>query len=174
MTAFVALLRGVNLGPNKKVPMADFRALLEDLGYDDVKTYINSGNAVFKTSGTAAKLEKDISAAIERKLKMDVKVIVRTKAELDKLVKALPFKGDTKQVAAVFLAAKPPAAKVKAHQADAYAPNEFKFGDRVVYICQPNGFAGTTLPDWHKVLGVTATARNWSVVTKLRDMVADL
>jgi uncharacterized protein (DUF1697 family) len=63
---------------------------------------------------------------------------------------------------------------VKAHAADAYAPNEFKFGDRVVYIRQPNGFAGSTLPDWHKVLGVTATARNWSVITKLRDMATDL
>src|SRR5262249_23947284 len=156
------LLRGINVGGNKKIAMSDLKSLLEGLGYESVRTHHNSGNAVFTASGTAAKLEQDTSAAIDDTLGMDVKVIVRSKTEADKVIKALPFKGDTKQVAAVFLSAKPSAAKVKEHAPDAYAPNEFMFGDRVVYIRQPNGFAGSTLPDWNKVLGVTATARNWS------------
>jgi uncharacterized protein (DUF1697 family) len=174
MTAYVALLRGINVGGNKKVAMADLRSLLGGLGYENVKTHLNSGNAVFTATGKAATLEKDISAAIDRVLGMDVKVIVRSAAQLDTVVKKLPFKGDTKSVAAVFLAGQPPAAKVKEHSPEAYAPNEFAFGDKVVYIRQPNGFAGSTLPDWHKVLGVTATARKWSVVTKLQEMLHDL
>ena len=169
MSAYVALLRGINVGGNKKVAMAELRSLLEDLGCENVRTHLNSGNAVFTKSGSAAKLEKDICTAIDKTLGMDVKVIVRSKADIDKVIKALPFKGDTKYVAAVFLGATPPAAKVKAHKSADYAPNEFKFGDRVVYIRQPNGFAGSTLPDWHKALSVTATARNWSVVTKLAE-----
>jgi uncharacterized protein (DUF1697 family) len=177
MATYVALLRGVNLGPSKKVAMADLRALVEDLGGDAVKTHLNSGNVLFKSSTSASKLENDISAAIERRLRMDVKVVVRSAGQLDAVVKNNPFvkkKFDIKQLAAVFLGAKPPAAKVGSLTPDAYKPNEYVIGDKVIYIRQPNGFAGTTLPDWHKVLGVTATARNWTVVTKLRELAHDL
>ncbi len=79
---FVALLRGVNIGKAKRVPMADLRKLLVGLGFTDVATLLNSGNAVFRArSGTAPKHAADIAAAIARKLKVEVPVIVKSARE---------------------------------------------------------------------------------------------
>ena len=91
MPAFVVLLRGVNVGKAKRVPMAELRKLLEGLGYTNVATLLNSGNAVFRApSGTSKKHAADIAAAILRKLKVDVPVIVKTATELAAIVAENP------------------------------------------------------------------------------------
>ena len=92
MPAFVTLLRGVNVGKANRVPMPEFRRLLEGLGYTDVATLLNSGNAVFLASaGTPKKHAAEIAAAILRKLKVDVPVIVKTAKELSAIAAENPF-----------------------------------------------------------------------------------
>lgn len=87
MPIFVALLRGVNVGKAKRVPMADFRALLGELGYTDVATLLNSGNAVFRAStGTPAKHAAEIASAIAARLAVEVPVIVKSAKELSAIV----------------------------------------------------------------------------------------
>lgn len=92
MTTFVALLRGVNVGKAKRVPMAEFRKLLAGLGYTDVATLLNSGNAVFRAkSGPSARMGSAIAQAIARKLKVEVPVIVKSVKELAVIVADNPF-----------------------------------------------------------------------------------
>ena len=92
MPAFIVLLRGVNVGKAKRVPMAELRKLLEARGYTNVATLLNSGNAVFRApAGSSKKHASDIAAAILRKLKVEVTVIVKTAAELAAIVAENPF-----------------------------------------------------------------------------------
>ncbi|HEY4868864.1 MAG TPA: DUF1697 domain-containing protein, partial [Candidatus Dormibacteraeota bacterium] len=89
---FVALLRGINVGRNKRLAMSDLRALLEALGYGDVRTHLQSGNAIFTTGrGAESKLEQQISARISADLGLDVSVLVRTSAELAAVAAGNPF-----------------------------------------------------------------------------------
>ena len=87
----VALLRGVNVGGRAKLPMADLRAIATDLGYGDVATYIQSGNLVLSTTDGAAKVEKDLAAAIAKATTVKPAVVVRTRPQLAKVVKGNPF-----------------------------------------------------------------------------------
>ncbi len=93
MPTFVALLRGVNVGKAKRVPMAELRALLSGLGYTGVATLLNSGNAVFGApTGTPAKHAKTIAAAISTQLKVEVSVIVKSANELAAILAENPIK----------------------------------------------------------------------------------
>jgi len=92
MPTFVALLRGVNVGKAKRVPMAELRTLLSRLGYARVATLLNSGNAVFHAPrGTPAKHSADIAAAIFAQLKVTVPVIVKSASELTAIVSESPI-----------------------------------------------------------------------------------
>jgi uncharacterized protein (DUF1697 family) len=173
-TTRVALLRGINVGRNKRIAMADLRAMLESLGYDDVRTHLQSGNAFFAAgAGKDSKLEQEISAAIKATFGMEVAVLVRTAAELASVVDSNPFVArgiDASELHATFVAAAPPASKIAAVDRDACAPDEFAVGDRVIYLRLRNGVMGSRLPDWDKVLGIRTTTRNWNTTTRLREM----
>ena len=172
-TTWVALVRGINVGTAKRVAMADLRALLTELGYGDVRTALNSGNAVFTVSGRAAgsTIEKAIQQAIDAELGLDVTVMARTAGELAAVVDGNPFPtADPKRLYTAFLSTKVPAAKLKSVDRSEVAPDEFEAGDRVLYLHQPNGIMGSKLPDWEKVLGVRATVRGWPTVTRLHDL----
>jgi uncharacterized protein (DUF1697 family) len=174
MTARVALLRGINVGRNKRIAMADLRAMLESLGYEDVRTHLQSGNAIFVAGkGKDATLEQEISAAIKATFGMDVAVLVRTAAELASVVESNPFvaqRANSSELHATFVAAPPPAAKIAAVDREACAPDEFAVGDRVIYLRLRNGVMGSRLPDFDKVLGIRTTTRNWNTTTRLREM----
>ena len=89
MTTWVALFRAVNLGPTNRLPMSDLRAILEGLGYESVRTHLQSGNALFATTGATAKdLERAIRARVEREAGLSVPVLVRSTKELDAVVAA--------------------------------------------------------------------------------------
>jgi uncharacterized protein (DUF1697 family) len=173
-TTRVALLRGINVGRNKRIAMADLRAMLESLGYDDVRTHLQSGNAFFAAgAGKDSKLEQEISAAIKATFGMQVAVLVRTATELASVVDSNPFVArgiDTSELHATFVAAAPAASKIAAVDRDACAPDEFAVGDRVIYLRLRNGVMGSRLPDWDKVLGIRTTTRNWNTTTRLREM----
>ena len=175
---WVALLRGINVGRQKRVAMADLRTLLESLGYDGVRTHLQSGNALFRTEDvTGAKLERQIASRIETDLGLDVKVLVRTSEQLETIVAENPFVArcvDPKQLHVSFLSSTPQAetiaAKIASLDRDELAPDELEIGDGVIYTRLPNGVIASHLPDWGRLLGVTVTARSWKTVTRLHDL----
>ncbi|HEX7168980.1 MAG TPA: DUF1697 domain-containing protein [Acidimicrobiales bacterium] len=173
---WVALLRAVNLGKVNRLAMADLRASLEALGYGDVRTLLQSGNALFTATGSkkAAGLEREIADRIKADVGLGIEVVVLSGKELASIVDANPFAGrrgvDLKELGVAFLSGKPADAKVNALDANAYAPEEFAIGDRVVYVRQPSGIRASKLPNWERALDVVATARNWNTTLRLRDL----
>jgi uncharacterized protein (DUF1697 family) len=171
VTTWVALLRGINLGSHKRVAMADLRTLLGSLGYGDVRTHLQSGNALF-TAGrtTGAELGRQIADRLEADLGLDVAVLVRTADELGAVVAENPFVAEgvaPRELHAAFLSAAPSARKAAGLDPGAYAPDRFELGERVVYLHLPNGVMGSRLPDWERVLDRTVTQRSWNTVTRL-------
>ena len=87
---YLALLRGINVGGKSLVRMADLKECVEKLGYDDVSTFIASGNVLFESAKEAAKLESELERALERRFKLPISVVVRSRAEVGRVVKAIP------------------------------------------------------------------------------------
>jgi uncharacterized protein (DUF1697 family) len=173
MARYVVLLRGINVGRAKQVPMAELRATLEGLGYEDVQTVLRSGNAIFTAPRRAAHtLEREIERALAAELGLESTCLVRTGAELRAVVAADPF-GETasngSRYLALFLSAQPDAKLLAAHDPRELAPDEIRLGERVLYQWCPDGFmeAPALGPFVEKHLGVRATGRNWNTVTKL-------
>lgn len=173
MTRYVALLRGINVGGHKKVAMGDLREALGALGYEDVETYLQSGNAVFTTDTTDPDaLAGGIEEELRSRLGMDVKVLARTAAELAQVVERNPFPEGTtepKKLHVAFLSAAPDGERVAALDPTPFQPDELRLGDRAVYLWYPNGYGRTKLTNdvLERKLGVTATTRNWNTVLAL-------
>ena len=169
------MLRGINLGPNRRVPMADLRALFGEAGYEDVRTYVQSGNIVLESTAKAAELEREAAKLISERFGFDVPVVVRTARQLAAVVKLNPL-GDVvaepKRYQVSFLTDKPGADVVRALKDAAVEPERVVFHGREIYAWHPEGVARSKL--WNalagKGLGVTATARNWTTVTTLLEM----
>ena len=119
MPRYVALLRGINVGRNKRVAMADLRRLLDGLGYTGVRTLLQSGNAVFTTpAGKSEKLARQIEQAIEDELGLDVKCLVRTGEDMRAVVDGNPLGDmatDGAKLLALFLSEAPDATLLAAH-----------------------------------------------------------
>jgi uncharacterized protein (DUF1697 family) len=173
---WVALLRGINVGRAKRITMADLRTMLDSLGYTDVRTLGQSGNAIFVSGERRPEsLEEAISTRIRGAVGMEVSVLIRTAREFASVVDANPFvtRGiPSSELHVAFLSAEPPRARVAGIDRAASLPDEFALGKRVIYERLSNGVIGSTLPDWERVLGVRATRRNWNTTTKLRDLVS--
>jgi uncharacterized protein (DUF1697 family) len=166
-----ALLRGVNLG-KRQVKMADLRAAVEDLGHDDVATYLQSGNVVFTPSGPAP---KDLDAALSAYFGMKIAVVLRTGKELAKVVAANPYPvDDPTKVVVTFLADRRPKKMLSSIDVAAFAPDELTFTGKELYLKLPNGQARSKLMEalGKLDLGTTATTRNWRTVLALADMTA--
>ena len=144
--------------------------MIESLGHDDVRTYIQSGNVVFsaKRRPAAATLE----SAIEQKFGLKVDVMLRTPAQLAKAVERNPFpKADRSKLHVGFMARAPGAAAVRAIDADAFLPEEFAVVGSELYLHLPKGMGRTKLPDFVlRRLKVPTTLRNWNTVTKLIEL----
>jgi uncharacterized protein (DUF1697 family) len=175
MGAQVLMLRGINLGPNRRVPMARLRELLTGAGYEDVRTYVQSGNVVLDSTAKPAELERESARLISEEFGFEVPVIARTRAELAKVVRANPLgdlADDPKRYQVSFLSAKLDAETVKALEARVAEPERFVAIGRELYAWHPDGVARSKL--WNslagKSLGVIATARNWTTVTTLLAM----
>jgi uncharacterized protein (DUF1697 family) len=179
MPTHVALLRGINLGPHKRVAMPALRTLVESLGHTDVATYIASGNVVFTGSGSTTELAAELEKAIADELGVTCRVVVLTSKELAKAVAANPYpdQPDPKRVHAFFLTGAAGAARAHVAQAQERAAAK---GSRdvaqvvgsVLYLHTPDGFGRSELA---KVLSrpggpAEGTARNWATVTKLLAM----
>jgi uncharacterized protein (DUF1697 family) len=175
---YAALLRGINVGRNKRVGMADLRSLVEGLGHESVRTHLQSGNIVFESPKRSGKaLAVAIEKAIEKELGLDVTVIVRRSDELAAVVDRSPYgdrTDDPKKVHVAFLSEPPKAAAVKGFDAGEFAPDELEVAGREVYLLYPEGYARTKLTNavLEKQLGVRATSRNWRTVKALAELTA--
>ncbi|MER5834717.1 DUF1697 domain-containing protein [Streptomyces sp. NPDC002130] len=177
-TTYAALLRGINVGGSRKVPMADLRTLLTDLGLDDVRTYLQSGQAVFASGhGGEESLAAEIAQAIEKRFGFGVDVIVRDNTYLKAIADACPFPAaglEPKQLHVTYFSAPVTPDRFAEIDQDAYLPEEFRLGDRALYLYAPNGLGRSKLaehlskPRINK--GVIATTRNWNTVVKLVEM----
>jgi uncharacterized protein (DUF1697 family) len=179
LARYVALLRGINLGKQNRVPMTTLREMLADLGYSDIATHLQSGNAVFTTGRKSAQtLAGEIESRIERDLGLDIAVVVVSAADLAAIVDANPLattSRDPAKLMVVFLWKQPRAAALRAIDPDEYAPEEFAVGKRAIYLWLPNGTQGSKLVGalTDTKLGVTATVRAWRTVTKLVELAAE-
>jgi uncharacterized protein (DUF1697 family) len=166
----VALLRGINVGGKSTVSMAKLKTTFEALGFDDVATYINSGNVVFQGSKpSAATIEK----RIEKDFGRNVSVLLRTPRQLEAIAKGNPWpKAEPKRLHVYFLSGKPTAKAIGALDPDRSPPGEFKVAGREVYLHTPDGIGRSklTIDYFERTLGVRATARNWNTVTKLIEL----
>jgi uncharacterized protein (DUF1697 family) len=176
-TAFVSMLRGINVGGQKTVRMGDLKALYESLGFQRVLTYIQSGNVVFDWTGNdPTGPARMIREGIGRRFGFDVSVIIRTAEELDSVAASAQFPGkDEAKVHVTFLSGEP-AVSARAEIDRAKGPGEeCVVSGKEVFLFLPNGYAATKLSNafLEKKLGVTATTRNWRTVKVLHSMMSD-
>jgi uncharacterized protein (DUF1697 family) len=155
--------------------MADLRALFEALEAEDVETYVQSGNVVYRSaSGGPASSEQAIRQELSRQLGLDVAVLLRTKAQLAKVVSANPLAEGSEpvQLHVTFLAERPAPARVRALDPERSAPDVFRVAGREVYLRCPNGYGRSKLSNafFEQQLGVAATTRNWRTVTTLAEL----
>ena len=171
MPSYIALLRGVNVGGNT-LRMERLRALCEELGLKDVRTYVQSGNVVF----SAAHWARAIAQVLEGEARLPVSVIVRSSADMARIIASNPFlneKGiDTKRLHVTFLEKTPAKSAIKALDTLPSGTDRFVHVGEEVYVYCPNGYGNTKLSNtaFEKALAVRATTRNWNTVNKLCEM----
>jgi uncharacterized protein (DUF1697 family) len=177
-TLYAVLLAAVNVG-KRKVPMAELRELLSGLGYDDVRTYLASGNAVFATAEEDQDaLAANISAALEDHFGFAVPCVVRSGKYLSAVIEACPFPAADlagKQLHAVFYSVPVDAQRYADIDREAFLPEDFRFGDRVMYLYAPDGLGRSPLAaalakPAGRLKGICATSRNWNTVKALAEM----
>jgi uncharacterized protein (DUF1697 family) len=175
MTTVVALLRAVNLAGHNRIGMDALKELFASLGFAGVRTYIQSGNVLFRTERTAG-VRRRIEDAFEREFGFRSDVILRTEDELRSVVARNPFAArrdlDAARIAVTFLASDPgPAARKKLLDIK-IGPEELVADGCELYIYHPDGMGRSKLPvaAIGKALGVPGTSRNWRTVTKLLEL----
>ncbi|MET0596109.1 MAG: DUF1697 domain-containing protein [Polyangiaceae bacterium] len=174
--AYVALLRGINVGGNYKLPMKDLAAMFAKMGCTDVKTYIQSGNVIFRADDSvAARVPQAIAKAIADRSGMKIPVVVRKATELRKIAENNPFLAratDESRLYVYFLADRPAKTETQKLDPARSPPDEFIVKGSEIYLHCPNRFGGTKLTNayFDSKLGTVSTARNWRTVLKLVDL----
>lgn len=180
MPVLISMLRGVNLGSHNRIKMDALQKLYESLGLDAPRTYVQSGNVVFRTrEKNLPLLAKKIQAGIEKKLGCCPDVLLRTTNEMKQVVAANPFAGrnlEPGKILVSFLSAEPgPEVEETLARLKKY-PEELHLRGRELYIYFPNGAGKTKLP-WsqlERLFKVTGTARNWNSVNALLEIAAEM
>ncbi len=175
MTTLIALLRGINVIGNNKLPMKELSALLTDMGLRDVQTYIQSGNVVFRSNlKNKTALAAKITAAIEAQHGFAPQVLLLDVDELRKAIAGNPYPEavtEPRLLHLFFLDEAPQHPDLKALEAIRLDSERFKLIGKVFYLHTPDGFGPSKLSGRvEKALGVAATARNWNTVRKLAEM----
>jgi uncharacterized protein (DUF1697 family) len=169
---FAALLRGVNVGGRGKLSMPELVGAFESLGHEDVRTYIQSGNVVFRSRrADAGRVSAALERAIAESFGLETKVILRTHSELEAIAAGSPF-AEAPHV--VFLDRAPKPAAAAALDPERSPGDRFAVAGREVYLSLANGAGGTKLTlDWlERGLGVAGTQRNWNTLLKLIELTA--
>lgn len=181
MPVYAALLQGVNIGSKKRINMEDLRALIADAGGTDARTYINSGNIVFRHDAEdACELEQRLEASIGKHVGMPIPTIVRTADELEEVIATNPFPEaieEPKTLHVLFLRHEPGIDNVNAATEIETGSDRLAILGREVFFFLPNFTTGASvdMKQVQKVLDIdAATARNWNTVTKLAGMTREL
>jgi uncharacterized protein (DUF1697 family) len=180
MAIYVAMLRGINIGPHKRIKMDALRKSLEGLGFGKVKTYIQSGNVVFETGkSSAAALGSRIKNRIISDFGHSVEVMVRSREEMEKTIKDNPFlkeRGiDPERLHVTFLSDAPAASGLKKLEEFTIPPDRSQCVGREIHLYFPNGVSGSSLwkAPWERELRVGSTTRNWKTVNAICQMCRD-
>jgi uncharacterized protein (DUF1697 family) len=170
MTAFIALLRAVNVGGTGKLPMSELKEMCEAVGFAGVRTYIASGNVVFTSRKSEAAVKKALEAQLAAYAGKPVGVLVRSAAEMQAVLKDNPFpKAPANRTVAVFLDKAPPADTLTAVKGK--KDEEIRLGKREIYIHYGDGMGQSKLV---VPAAKTGTARNMNTIATLAKMAADL
>lgn len=182
-TAYVALLRGVNVGGTKRIAMAKLRAVLAALGFADVRTYLQSGNAVFRSALSGPHVAETLAACIRERIARDVglevDVLVVSAAELAGIVAGNPFApsadADIRPLHVTLTFAPVAEPVFSALTLPAADGEEVGWSERAVYLRLPHGYGRTRLNNgyFERALGTAATTRNWRTMLALAEMVAE-
>jgi uncharacterized protein (DUF1697 family) len=171
----VVLLRGINLAGRNRVAMPELRKALEEAGFEDIRTYVQSGNVVLSSEAAPATVARECEQLIAERFGLNIDVVVRTRDEVAEVVKRNPLgkvASDPKRYQVTFLDGKLDRDAVKKLEAAAADEEQFVVDGREVYAWTPAGVARSKL--WSTLagrsLGVTATSRNWTTVTKLLEL----
>ncbi|MDO6817710.1 DUF1697 domain-containing protein [Zobellia sp. 1_MG-2023] len=177
MSVYIALLRGINVSGQKKVPMAALRSMLTEMGFLNVKTYIQSGNVVFESEEVStATLEVSIAENIKRTFGFDVPVLVKSRSDFRDIFNSNPYTDldaiARKQVYFVLLKNLPEQGLVDAFSTETYAQEEFAITCYCVYLWCKTGYGKAKLNNnlVERKLKVEATTRNYNTMVKLLEM----
>jgi len=178
MQTYIALLRGINVSGQKKIKMADLRMHFEELNFQDIQTYIQSGNVIFRSKKTTLNnLESLIKNKIFEKYDFEVPVIVITPAAIKSASNNNPFEKDStkdpKKIYVVFLQEQPHQENIEKLKEYDYSPEEYILNDKIIYFYAANGAGNAKMTNnfFESKLKVKATSRNWRTTNKLLEMV---
>ncbi|MEZ4803586.1 MAG: DUF1697 domain-containing protein [Gelidibacter sp.] len=170
MKTYIILLKGINVGGHKKVPMAELRELLTKEGFQNLKTYIQSGNVVLQSSETASKVEAKMQKAIKSHFGFEVSVIVKTNKELQAIFDASPFSKNTKEKSYFIMFNKTPDKELlKEVESISFENEEVILKKDALYFYSSVGYGNAkfNMNTYEKKLKVTGTARNFNTMVKL-------
>lgn len=173
MEVKIAVLRGINVGGKRKILMLDLRGLFETLGFKDVKTYIQSGNVIFKSDKQNDILVSEIKTSIKTNFNLDVPVIIKSLQDLEQIVANNPFsitkEEDIGKLHLTFLSEKPTEEKLKLIESYNSNSDKFRIKGKNVFIWCNGKYHQSKLTNnfFEKKLAVEATTRNWKTVLKL-------
>lgn len=172
-TRYVALLRGINLGPSRRIAMPALREALTARGYEGVRTLLASGNVVLDSALPEAELAPALTRAITEDFALDVPVVLRTGKELAGVLAADPFGDvatDTSRYSVTFLPEAPHRDRVA--ELPPAEGGEYVVRGRELFLWLPDGMARSAMATWKwdRMLGVAGTNRNWNTVAKLADL----
>ena len=173
---YVALLRGINVGGKNKLPMKDLAEMFAAAGCKEVRTFIQSGNVIFRCPrGASARLLEVISAKIAARFGHKPPILLRTPEQLEHVLRNNPFLkagAPEEELHVLFLADMPAAARVKELDPDRSPPDEFEVRGQEIYLRLPNGAADSKLTNayFDSKLATCCTSRNWRTVNKLLEL----
>jgi len=178
MKKFIALLRGINVSGQKKIKMSDLKSLFEEIGFQNVETYIQSGNVIFSSKeNSGEKLKSKISSGIKRKFGFDVQVIILTPKEIEYTFKHNPFikkKKEIERLYVTFLSNAPSKENIQKLNSIDYSPEEYIIDEKLIYLFLPNGAGNAKLSNnlFENKLKLNATTRNWKTVKILSELIS--
>lgn len=174
MAAHIALLRGINVGGRNRLPMKDLVSLFEEAGCRDVRSYIQSGNVLFRAGDAMARrIPRVLPALLAERFGLETPVITRTREELRRVCRSNPHAaGDERTLHVVFLADRPARSRAARLDPDRSPPDEMVLRGREIYLRCPNGIARTRLTNDYldRTLATVSTIRNWRTTRKLLDL----
>ncbi|MFC4597383.1 DUF1697 domain-containing protein [Cohnella hongkongensis] len=174
MTIYIALIRGINVGGHNKVPMAELRDACEKIGLLQVKTYIQSGNVVFKSDETSAQLRPLLEKAIFDRFGISAAVAVRTAAEVDEVIARCPYDAlalqDKQTIQVAFLTEPLSAKALDVLEASKDGRDEYAVAGSEIYFLFRQSMLDSKLANSLQRVGRSMTLRNWNTVNKLADL----